>query len=213
MTFVPAHAVPRARVEAALADHAAGASLAEAAAAHGLSRRTLATYKAALGPGAPTGPTKPSKAAARAPGSSRGGKPTTRASTATEAVDDEGLLDTLASELRYARAARRRAKTDAGERSWSKRIEDLVKVIERLAPPPAPSPDEVARRLRDKDGELIDLVELHLAAAERTKASDIGVSLQDLYVFSDRLAPALAAELRAMLATWGPRWTPKETTP
>jgi hypothetical protein len=76
---------------------------------------------------------------------------------------DEDLLTTLAAELRYARGERRAATQDAARRAWSKRVEELVKVIERIAPPPPPPPDLLQRELRRLDGETIALIEQFMA--------------------------------------------------
>lgn len=93
-----------------------------------------------------------------------------RRSPVLEALDagagpDETLLAMLRAELRHAIAARRKATADdkpGAEAKWSKRVEELVKAVERLEPPPPPPPDLVEARLRELDADAIALIEQHL---------------------------------------------------
>lgn len=142
---------PRHAIEAAKADVAGGTSQPEAAARHGVKLRTLerALAESRRGMGAKPRPKATSK------------QRTTKRSAGGEA-DESSLTETLAAELRYARAQRRGAETDAQRRSWSKRIEDLVKVLERIAPPPPVPPDAVQAELRRLDGVTIGLIEQFL---------------------------------------------------
>lgn len=190
---VPARAIARSRLEAALAAHLASASLEEAAQAHGLSRRTLAAYRAEGG----SRRAKDPRASKRAPGRPRGAA---SPMPAEERIVDEPLLDTLAAELRYARAARRRASTDATKRQWSGRVESLVRTLEKLSPPAPVPPDAVREEQRRLDTEGLALIEQFLADAIKPEEIVAAVArAAALRAFADKLEPALADELRALL--------------
>jgi hypothetical protein len=216
---MPAPPVSRARIEGALAAHAAGASLAEAAAMHGVSRRTLASYKAGRGAGvARVGAksTRPVAAPSRATKQASRVAPELPPSPALgAALEAEGesaaVLGLLRAELAHAcrkRAAATQAGVEPMEARWSKRIEELGKLVERLEPPAPPGEDEVVRRLRDLDGAMIAKIEEHLAEHDKVNPADLFPSRAELEAFAERLPANLAADLRGLLDTAPPRPSP-----
>lgn len=155
-------------------------SVAEAAAHGGVSEGTLKrelARQAGKGPAPSRGGKADSRAVA---GTRKGGSrvvATPLAKTATDAPTGDGeaaeegdLLDILRRELAYARRARASATTDPARAKWSKRIEELVRAVERLAPPPVPSPDAVQAELQRYAGAALALIEENMpdriAAAE-----------------------------------------------
>jgi hypothetical protein len=131
-----------------MADVAAGMTHAEAAERNGIGARTLRRGLVEARP-------KP-KAKARANTTPRA---LAQPSPKDETAEAPSLLETLGAELRYARDARRTAESDAQRRAWSKRIEDLVRTLERLSPPPPVPPDAVQAELRRLDGITLEIIE------------------------------------------------------
>lgn len=187
-----AHTVSPTKLAAAFADVAAGATLAEASEAHGIGLATLRRYRNGYGPRkVATSPAAAPVAGARsgvskAPRGVQGGKrvgreapipsgaappssPVQESLAAEGDVPDETLVAMLRVELRHAITARRKATAKSmpgAEARWSKRVEELVRAVERLTPmPPAPPPppDVVTATLRQLDGETIALIERFLS--------------------------------------------------
>lgn len=159
--------VPRQNVDRAIAARRGGATWVEAAAAGPIGERTLREYmarEAVSRSGAPRARPPPPKAPrpSRAPATAVEPPPSLTLDAIEAGDDGADLLAILRGELRYAIGARKRAKTDAGERAWSKRVDELVKAVERLAPPLPPPPDLVRQELARLDGEVIALLEQHL---------------------------------------------------
>lgn len=164
---------PKANVDRAIARVRAGEQPGDAATAEHISRATLYRYlppelrdsrgapvggKAAKGPrAAPTPGTihRPGKVAAE-PATG------TPSASAVPSGDGESLLEILRGELRYARSQRKAAETDAQRRAWSKRIDELVKAVERLEPAAPPSPDLLRQAVLRLAGEVWAILEANL---------------------------------------------------
>lgn len=170
---MPAAPVSTAALQRAIAAVKGGASLADAAEEGGISLATLKRYRAGQGSRKAAAP-KPKASGAsstvppkvtRRPGRVVAPTPPPDPPSAAAEGDDEPVLVTLGRELRYARKARKEATAEdqpGAAAKWSKRIEELVKVIDRLAPAPPPPPDHLLEELRRLDAEAIMLIEQHL---------------------------------------------------
>lgn len=156
---------PKANVDRAIARVRAGEQPGDAATAEHISRATLYRYlppelrdsRGAKGPKA-----TPAPRTAHRPGKVAAEPATGTPSASAVPPGGESLLEILRGELKYARSQRKAAETDPQRRAWSKRIDELVKAVDRLEPPAPPSPDLLRQAVLRLAGEVWAILEANL---------------------------------------------------